>query len=90
MSGPTSFSILYSDETKQDIRSLPKTMHSRIRKAIESRLMVDPIAYGKPLRYALSGQRSLRVGDWRVIYTVEMEKHAVRVLAIRHRKEAYK
>ena len=68
---------------------MPSAMRSRVRAAIKQRLMVDPISYGKPLRYALRGHRRLRVGDWRIVYRVEMTPRVVFIVAIDHRKDIY-
>lgn len=71
----------------KDIPDLPKTMRLKIKRAIEERLMVDPIGFGKPLQYSLKGSRRLRVGDYRVMYQVKGKK--VIISAIKHRKEVY-
>jgi addiction module RelE/StbE family toxin len=47
----------------------------------------DPLA-GKPLTGPLKGLRSLRVGDWRVIYVVGRE--TVTVLTVNDRKEVHR
>lgn len=72
----------------QDIPALPKTMRERIKDAIEERLMTDPIGFGKPLRYSLKGQRRLRVGDYRILYSIKDDK--VIISAIKHRKYIYR
>jgi mRNA-degrading endonuclease RelE of RelBE toxin-antitoxin system len=74
---------------KYDIPALPVIIKGRIKRAIEERLMVDPLAFGKPLQYNLKGYRRLRVGDYRVIYRIEHVTRVVFVVAIKHRKEAY-
>ncbi len=80
----------YSEQVvKQDIPALDKAVRMRIRKAIESKLTADPVHFGKPLRYSLSGQRSLRVGDWRVLYHLDHEARLVSITAIAHRREVY-
>jgi mRNA interferase RelE/StbE len=84
------FEIRYHDRVvSEDLPNLPSAMRSRIRAVIEQRLVVDPISYGKPLRYALRGHRRLRVGDWRVVYRVDATQRIVFVVAIDHRKDVY-
>jgi len=84
------FEIRYHDRVaSDDLPNLPSAMRSRIRAAIEQRLMVDPISFGKPLRYALRGHRRLRVGDWRIVYRVDVAQRVVFVVAIDHRKDVY-
>jgi len=83
-----SYSIHYHPEIRKDISSIPRNIKSRIQKAIEERLIVDPGKYGEPLRRSLRGYRKLRVGDYRIIYRVQARE--IIVLKIGHRKEVYK
>ncbi len=84
------FEIRYHDRVlTHDLPALPQTMRSRIRAAIEQRLMVDPVSYGKPLRGSLRGHRRLRVGDWRIVYRIDAARSAVFIVAIDHRKDVY-
>ncbi len=77
------------DVVSHDIPALPKTMRLRISKAIEERLTTEPLLYGKPLRFNLSGLRRLRVGDYRVIYCINQDTRTVVITAIDHRKDVY-
>jgi len=81
------YSIIYHAEIAKDISGLPKNIKSRIKKAVENRLLIDPIKYGQPLRRSLQGYRKLRVGDYRVIYKIE--KNNIIILKIGHRKDVY-
>ena len=74
---------------KEDIPSLPSSAKKLIKKAIEERLLVDPIGFGKPLRYSLKGHRRLRVSDYRVVYRIDGSSNTVIITAIKHRKEVY-
>lgn len=73
----------------EDIPELPTAMAAMIRRAINARLTVDPIAYGKPLRHSPKGRWRLRVGDWRVVYLVDLPRRIVTITAIKHRKDLY-
>ena len=82
------FTISYlAQVVKKDIPSLPTRMKVVIRKAIETRLALDPVGFGKPLQYSLKNHRRLRVGDYRVVYRIE--EQTVLIIAIKHRKEVY-
>lgn len=84
------FVISYLDTVVQkDIPTLPKTMRTRIKNAIETRLAIDPIGLGKPLRYSFIGHRRIRVGDYRIVYRVNMNDHEVIIVLIKHRKDVY-
>jgi mRNA interferase RelE/StbE len=73
----------------EDIPALPKNIKASIKRAIEERLMVDPLGFGKPLRYSLGGHRRLRVGDYRVVYRINAEDKIITIVAIKHRKDVY-
>jgi mRNA interferase RelE/StbE len=88
--GNKTFEIEYLDSVvEEDIANLPKTMRILIKKAIEERLAVDPVGLGKPLRYSFVGHRRLRVGDYRIVYRIDFERHVVRIVIIKHRKDVY-
>ena len=90
MLGNKFYSIEYlSTVVEDDISKLPSRMKIMIRKAIEERLVVDPVGFGKPLRYSLKGHRRLRVGDYRVVYRIDVQCHSVLIVAIKHRKDIY-
>jgi mRNA-degrading endonuclease RelE of RelBE toxin-antitoxin system len=74
---------------KEDIPSLPVSARTIIKKAIEERLMIDPIGFGKPLRYSLKGHRRIRISNYRVVYRIDTAKHIVIIIAIKHRKDIY-
>ena len=73
---------------EKDIPKLSKTARQQIRRAIEAKLTVRPVEFGRPLRYSLKGARRLRVEDHRVIYRIE-PPDAVLILKIGHRREVY-
>ena len=71
------------------IPSLSADAKALIKRAVEERLTVDPIGFGKPLRYSLKGHRRLRVSNYRVVYRIEPEIKTVIIVAIKHRKDIY-
>jgi mRNA interferase RelE/StbE len=88
--GNDTFYIEYLDTVvDEDIPALPKTVRDRIKRAIETRLTMDPVGLGKPLRYSFKGHRRIRVGDYRIIYRVDNDIKMVTVILIKHRKHVY-
>jgi len=88
--GGNRYRIEYLDSVvEEDIPNLPKTMREVIKRAIEDRLTIDPVGFGKPLRYSLKGHRRLRVGDYRIVFRVDAEKRIVTIVVIKHRKDVY-
>jgi addiction module RelE/StbE family toxin len=83
------YNIIYQEQVIKDhIPALSTKIKLLIKNAIEQKLMVDPLYFGKPLRYSLKGHRRLRVLDYRVVYRIEND--SVIVIAIKHRKDIYK
>lgn len=70
-----------------DLPCLPSYIHSRIARAIETRLVEAPEQHGAPLRKTLKGYWKLRVGDFRVVYKIAGTE--VWILGIIHRKNVY-
>lgn len=81
--------IEYDVDIEEELRELPKSVREVIRKAIEKKLTVDPITFGKPLRCSLKGYRRLRVGDYRVIYRIIEDKVLVMIVDVDHRRDIY-
>ena len=84
------FKIEYLETVvSEDIPALPKTAKDRIKRAIETRLTVDPVSLGKPLRYSFLGHRRIRVGDYRILYRIDPTIKLVTIVLIKHRKDVY-
>ena len=81
--------IVYKKSVKKDLKYISKDVQKIIKKSIESKLMVDPLHFGKPLRKSLKSLMKLRIGDYRIIYSIMKERVIVYVIKIGHRKEIY-
>ncbi len=79
--------IYHPDVLEEDLPKIPQNIKDTIRRAIETRLMQEPLMVGEPLRQSLKGHRKLRVGDYRIIYRIQ--NGGVIILKIGHRKEVY-
>ncbi len=83
------FIIKYHEKVaSEDIPKLSKTNREKIKKSIEIKLTTSPETFGKPLRRSLKGRRKLRVGNYRVIFSIK--KDIVKVFNIEHRSVVYK
>jgi mRNA interferase RelE/StbE len=79
--------LIITRRAEEDIERLPPA----IQEALDSALFAvasDPRDFGKELRGRLRGLWSARVGNYRVLYTIEDARILVR--AIRHRAVAYR
>ncbi len=82
-----SFAVIFHPAVRDDAATIAKAVRERIRSAIATRLTTEPALYGKPLRGTLAGYWKLRVGDWRVVYSIHGNE--VTVFAIKHRSRVY-
>ena len=82
------YRLVYHPEVKtKDVAILNRDVATRIQRAIEHRLAVEPQRYGEPLRRTLKGYWKLRVGDYRVVFRIV--KNEVWIFAIMHRRDVY-
>ena len=85
---PPVYRLFYTTEAKRAIAKLDPSVRSLIQKAAES-LVRNP-ERGKPLTHALTGLRSLRTSDYRIIYRIRNDELIVIVVAVGHRRDVYK
>lgn len=81
------FEITYHKKIVDDISAISTSHRNAIKKAIEEKLTTSPEFFGKPLQFSLSGLRSLRVSDYRVIF--QLKKKEVYIVLIAHRSVVY-
>lgn len=53
-------------------------------------LLENPQRVGKPLRGALAGLHSARVGAYRIVYKIDQASRTVRAIYIDHRADIYR
>lgn len=81
------FEIQYHAKIPDDIARLSVPIKKDIQRAIEAKLTTAPEFFGKPLQFSLKGLRSMRVGDYRVIF--QFSGKVVRIVLIAHRSTVY-
>jgi len=81
--------IIYHEDVPEDLRAIPGNLRTRMRKAIEERLMPEPAKYGERLRKDLAGAWKRGVGDYRIVIDLLPRSETVRVLLIAHRRSVY-
>lgn len=79
--------IFLSSKADRQLKKLPSQMSqvliSRIKK-----LGVNPFLSGSKKLAGREGWR-IRVGDYRILYTVDKKKKELTILSVAHRKEVY-
>lgn len=83
------YTITFARSARKELEALDATVVKRIFPKIES-LAQDPRPRGS---LKLQGEDHLwriRVGYYRIIYAIDVEKQIIDVIAVRHRRDAYR
>ena len=81
--------VEYKASVAKDLRKLDRPNALRLLSRIE-KLLLHQGSQGKPLTGEFAGLFSLRAGDYRIIYTFDVERNTIHLLAIGHRREIYR
>jgi mRNA interferase RelE/StbE len=83
--------IEFAASAAKEFGKLGKPAQKRITDYLRNRVLgaAHPKDLGKPLRKDLAGFLKFRVGDYRIIASIEEEQLLVLVVRIGHRKQVY-
>jgi len=81
--------VLLESRAQRDLRRLPTDVFDRVIRAIKS-LAGNPRPVGSRKIVGSEHDWRVRVGDYRIIYEVDDAARVVRVMYIRHRRDAYR
>ncbi len=81
------YKVEFHPKDDKDFARIPPDHVRRILKAIRAKLITDPIKAGTPLHGQLKGLFKLRVGDFRIVYTIK--DNIVFVLIVAQRGTVY-
>lgn len=84
------FDITFSASAQQDLRRLPEKIATAPVEFIYAGLAANPRRVGRELQLDLADHYSARRGDYRIIYRVDDDAHAVLVVTIDHRADSYR
>lgn len=82
------YSVVFARSARKEIERLPASVAKRIIERIESLTSVPR----PPGSLKLKGNRNLwriRIGDYRVIYSIDDSDLLIDISAVRHRRDAY-
>ena len=84
-----SYEIQWKHSAEKDLRGIDRQFISRILEAVDS-LSNDPFpSQHRKLQGSESSYR-IRIGDYRVIYQVDIENKIIVIYHVRHRKDIYR
>jgi len=82
------YSISFARSARKELESLSAKLVQRIFPAIEALAKV-PRPKGCRKLTTEKESMAIRSGDYRVIYTIDDDKRAIDIIAVRHRSKAY-
>ena len=85
--GEKQHKIKYHKKIAKDIQKISQDKRTIIAGIIRQKLEIAPALFGKTLQNPLYPWKSLRVGDYRIVF--EIMEDCVFIWGIAHRKEVY-
>ena len=86
----TSYKLVPTSRFIKQLKKLDKFTQKQTTNYLSSHVTDNPRQYGKALTANRSGQWRYRIGNYRVIVSIEDDKLIVTALEVGHRKEIYK
>jgi len=83
------YAVTFSRTARKELEHLPQQLVERIFPKIEALALLPRPSGCKKLKGAQNLWR-IRVGDYRVVYSLDDSRRGVDIIAVRHRSEAYR
>jgi len=84
-----SYKVILKPSVHKDLRALPKITAGRVFQHIED-LKDNPLPRQSIKLSGVEHLYRIRVGDYRIIYEIDLEAKEISVLYVRHRREVYR
>lgn len=82
------YTIRFKNSAAKELRSLDINLQVRIGEEID-RLSLEPRPEGV-VKLKGSDFYRIRIGDYRVVYIIDDDERIVRIVRVRHRRDAYR
>jgi mRNA interferase RelE/StbE len=83
------YSVVFARSARKELQNLDPPVARRILKQIEM-LVENPRPSGVAKLEGANDLWRVRVGEWRVVYRISDRERLVDVIAVRHRRDAYR
>ena len=83
------YTVVFARSARKELQNLDPQVARRILKQIEA-LVANPRPSGVVKLEGASDLWRIRVGEWRVVYRIADRDRLVDVIAVRHRRDAYR
>ncbi|MCB4757276.1 MAG: type II toxin-antitoxin system RelE/ParE family toxin [Elusimicrobia bacterium] len=84
-----SYKVIFKPSVEKDLRPLPKPYLSNIFKKIQD-LETTPLPYNATKLTGTENLYRIRVGDYRIVYSIDHNVKQIVVHYVRHRREVYR
>ncbi len=84
------YKVKWNDKVVDDLKKIDKKQAGKIIYKIKNYLIKEPGSLGKPLKGMFEGMYRFRIGDFRVIYTINENEKEINIMYIGHRNKIYK
>jgi mRNA-degrading endonuclease RelE of RelBE toxin-antitoxin system len=81
------YTIRFHASVEKDLKHISQKHRALLHTVCVDKLRADPVGSGKPLQHTLKSYRSMRVGVYRVIYSIS--RKTVYLLSVGHRADIY-
>jgi mRNA interferase RelE/StbE len=90
MSEPERYTVAFTPAARRRLDKLPLSAATALYEHLTGSVAANPRRLGKPLDAPFEEVLSTRRGDYRALYTVDDRARIVTVLAVAHRRDAYR
>ena len=90
MSGPSPYAIDFAPAVRRGLARLPLSAASALYEHLTGPVADNPHRLGKPLEAPFNEVWTTRRGDYRALDSIDDRAHAITVLAVAHRRDAYR
>jgi mRNA interferase RelE/StbE len=90
MSKPERYAVTFTPAARRRLGKLPLSAATALFEHLTGPVAANPRRLGKPLDAPFEEVLSTRRGDYRALYAVDDRARVVTVLAVAHRRDAYR
>lgn len=83
--------LVMTPQSSRSFKKLDESVQKQMTQYMKKKVLTrnDPFEVGKPLQYHLKNAHRFRVGDWRILCTMQSDKRTITIIRVGHRKEVY-
>ena len=90
MSRADGYTVVFTAAARRGMNRLPASAAGALFEHLTGPVAENPYRLGKQLDAPMEELRSTRRGEYRALYTVDDEERIVAVVAVAHRRDAYR